>query len=70
MIPAKGILQMRRIASETEGCSESVPASGAERDERIERGAGQYEGMAMGMGRVVVVVVVVRGDAPHRDTGI
>lgn len=69
MIPAKGILQMRRIASETEGCSESVPASGAERDERIERGAGQYEGMAMGMGRVVVVVVV-RGDAPHRDTGI
>lgn len=46
-----------------------MPASGAERDGRIERGAGQYEGMAMGMGRVVVVVVV-RGDAPHRDTGI
>ena len=57
---------MRRIASETEGWSESVPASRAERDERIERGAGQYVGMVMGR----VVVVVVRGDAPHRDTGI
>lgn len=41
----------------------SVPARKAERDERIERGAGQY----VGMGRVMALV---QRDAPHKDTGI
>lgn len=39
-----------------------VPASKAEREKRIERGAGQY----VGMGRVMAVL---RRDAPHKDTG-
>lgn len=53
---------MRHIASMTERWSKtdySVPASEAERDERIERQAGQYAGK----GRVVLVVW--RGGMPH-----
>lgn len=40
-----------------------MPTSKADRDERIERQAGQYVGMGS-------VVLVVQGDAPHKDTGI
>ncbi len=42
-----------------------MPASEAEQVDRRERGAGQYVGM-----RREVAVALLRGDAPHKDTGI